>query len=101
MPTEQEIEHTILHEIEDSQKEQNTVIRAYFSWQADQDSIDDEMLLKVIRWRRNSLLISSDWTQIPDSAVDKQAWLEYRQQLRDLPSQNNNPRLIVFPELPA
>lgn len=101
MPTEQEIEHTILHEIEDSQKEQNTVIRAYFSWQADPDSIDDEMLLKVIRWRRNSLLISSDWTQIPDSAVDKQAWLEYRQQLRDLPSQNNNPRLIVFPELPA
>lgn len=101
MPTEQEIEHTILHEIEDSQKEQNTVIRAYFSWQADPDSIDDEMLLKVIRWRRNSLLISSDWTQIPDSAVDKQAWLEYRQQLRDLPSQNDNPRLIVFPELPA
>ena len=101
MPTEQEIEHTILHEIEDSQKEQNTVIRAYFSWQADPDSIDDEMLLKVIRWRRNSLLISSDWTQIPDSAVDKQAWLEYRQQLRDLPSQSNNPRLIVFPELPA
>lgn len=101
MPTEEEIEHTILHEIEDSQKEQNTIIRAWFSWQADPSSIDDEMLFKVIRWRRDSLLISCDWTQIPDSSVDKQAWIEYRQQLRDLPSQNSNPRLIVFPEPPA
>ena len=101
MPTYEEIEHTILHEIEENQKEQDTIIRAYFSWQADPDSIDDEMLLKVIRWRRNGLLVSCDWTQIPDSAVDKQAWLDYRQQLRDLPSQNENPRLIVFPEQPA
>ena len=101
MPTYEEIEHIILHEIEENQKEQDTIIRAYFSWQADPDSIDDEMLLKVIRWRRNGLLVSCDWTQIPDSVVDKQAWIDYRQQLRDLPSQNENPRLIVFPTPPA
>jgi hypothetical protein len=101
MPTYEEIEHAILHEIEENQKEQDTIIRAYFSWKADPTSIDDEMLLKVIRWRRNGLLVSCDWTQIPDSVVDKQAWIDYRQQLRDLPSQNENPRLIVFPEQPA
>jgi len=97
MPTQEEIEHNIFHQM----NEQDSIIRAYFSWQADPTSIDDEMLLKVIRWQRDGLLVSSDWTQVPDSPVDKQAWIDYRQQLRDLPSQNENPRLIVFPEQPA
>ena len=101
MPTNEEIEHAILHEIQSSHEEQDSIIRAWFSWQADPSSIDDEMLYKAIRWRRNGLLLSCDWTQIPDSAVDKQAWLEYRQQLRDVPSQNENPHLIVFPDPPA
>jgi hypothetical protein len=34
------------------------------------------------------LLINSDWTQLPDSPADKQAWAIYRQALRDL---NNHP----------
>ena len=101
MSTFEEIEHKILHEIEESNKEQDIIIRAYFSWKDDPNSVDDEMLVKILRWRRNGLLVGCDWTQIPDSVTNKQAWLEYRQQLRDLPSQNSNPRLIVFPEPPA
>jgi hypothetical protein len=100
MPTFEEIEHKILHEIQDSHREQDAIIRSYFCWRDDPDSVDDEMLVKILRWRRNGLLIDSDWTQIPDSPVDKQAWLEYRQQLRDLLSQNPDPRLIVFPNRP-
>lgn len=38
-----------------------------------------------IRFLRNGLLGSSDWTQMPDSPVDQAAWAEYRQLLRDFP----------------
>lgn len=101
MPTNEEIENAILDSIADSQKSEHDIIVAYFSWMQDPNSVDDETLLKIIRWKRNGLLFSSDWTQVPDSTVDKQAWVDYRQQLRDLPSQNDNIRLIAFPEPPA
>lgn len=39
----------------------------------------------VLREERNRLLGSCDWTQLPDSPVDKVAWENYRQELRDLP----------------
>lgn len=42
--------------------------------------------LNLIREARNNALKDTDWTQIPDSTVDKQAWADYRQALRDLPS---------------
>lgn len=41
-----------------------------------------------VRSRRNSLLNTSDWTQMPDSPLSdekKNEWKIYRQQLRDLP----------------
>jgi len=44
---------------------------------------------KFVRSRRNSLLTTSDWTQIQDNALSeekKTEWRIYRQQLRDLPS---------------
>ena len=40
-----------------------------------------------LRQRRNSILASSDWTVLSDSplsATEKTAWLEYRQDLRDI-----------------
>lgn len=65
------------------------------------DEINDDFLLHIIRSQRNNFLLASDWTQLADSSVDKAAWAEYRQQLRDLPASNTNPRLIVFPTPPA
>lgn len=64
------------------------------------DGLNDEALLLSIRTWRNRQLAASDWTQLPDASVDRVAWATYRQQLRDLPSQNTDPKLIVFPTPP-
>ena len=50
-------------------------------------------------WRDNELR-STDWTQLPDATVDKQAWANYRQALRDLPAQNVSPDNVIFPARP-
>jgi len=48
---------------------------------------------------RNNRLLASDWTQLPDAPCDREAWLTYRQALRDLPSDPNWPN-VTFPEPP-
>jgi hypothetical protein len=48
--------------------------------------LPDEWLFERIRNWRNSQLKASDWTQVLDAPIDKDAWAEYRQQLRDLPA---------------
>lgn len=53
-----------------------------------------------IRLERNSLLAACDWTQLPDAPVNKSAWAEYRQALRDITNQSN-PFEIVWPEEPS
>ena len=56
-----------------------------------------------IRRERGSLLASSDWTQLADNALaapDIAAWAAYRQQLRDIPQDYNDPDLVVWPEKP-
>lgn len=52
--------------------------------------------LTALRQERNRLLVASDWTQLLDSPVDKEAWAEYRQALRDLPAQDDK----TWPEEP-
>ena len=59
-----------------------------------------EKVLKRIRLWRDSELVKSDWTQIADSPVDKDAWATYRQTLRDLPASNKDPRKIDLPDKP-
>lgn len=44
----------------------------------------NEKTAKENRQKRNQLLSSSDWTQIPDCTVDQTAWATYRQALRDI-----------------
>lgn len=39
-----------------------------------------------IREARDRALSNSDWTQVADAPVDKNAWALYRQELRDLPN---------------
>ena len=43
-------------------------------------------LIYIRQWRDKKLQ-ESDWTQVADAPVDKEAWATYRQQLRDLPEQ--------------
>ena len=52
-----------------------------------------------VRAQRNRLLADSDWTQVLDSPVDKEAWAAYRQALRDLPEQEGFPE-VEFPHDP-
>lgn len=46
--------------------------------------MDTAALASRQRARRDRLLVASDWTQLPDAPVDRDAWAIYRQQLRNL-----------------
>ena len=52
-----------------------------------------------VRAQRDRLLSASDWTQVLDAPVDREAWATYRQALRDLPSQEGFPD-VEFPRDP-
>ena len=55
---------------------------------------------KAARSRRDSLLLASDWTQLPDvPAATRLAWQSYRQALRDITTQPD-PTNIVWPTSP-
>jgi hypothetical protein len=56
-----------------------------------------------LRSKRNSLLDSSDWTQGFDSPLSdevKDAWTVYRQSLRDLPANTDDPADPTWPIAP-
>lgn len=53
-----------------------------------------------VRAIRNAELAKTDWTQLADAPCDQAAWATYRQALRDLPAQNEDPTLIEFPIRP-
>ena len=65
---------------------------------------NEEMFMRSVRKKRNSLLGASDWTQLPDSPLNeeqKAAWAEYRQALRDIPNTGVlNANLIQWPQPP-
>jgi len=54
-----------------------------------------------MRWHRNMLLTSSDWSQVDDAPVDRQTWAEYRQALRDFPATWTPGPTAEFPDPPA
>lgn len=54
----------------------------------------------LVRAQRNALLAACDWTQLPDSPVDKTVWATYRQALRDVTNQSD-PFAIVWPSAPS
>jgi len=53
-----------------------------------------------VRAERNAKLSASDWTQVADAPVDKQAWADYRQALREVPDQAGFPWSVEWPEQP-
>jgi hypothetical protein len=62
--------------------------------------LKDAEQTKVIRTQRDQLLKDSDWTQVADAPVDKQAWATYRQALRDVTQQSGFPWTINWPTKP-
>lgn len=57
----------------------------------------------AVRARRDQLIAASDWAVLPDVSMSperRQAWLDYRQSLRDITSQPD-PTQIDWPVAPA
>jgi hypothetical protein len=70
----------------------------------DESKITDDQWLAMARLWRNTLLNESDWSQVPDNPLteEKRAeWRQYRQTLRELTDTYENPKEIVFPDLPS
>ena len=63
------------------------------------DTPTDEEIYAA-RQERNELLASSDWTQVADAPVDQAAWAAYRQELRDVTSQETFPSEVTWPVPP-
>ena len=70
--------------------------------QADADALESSW--NRLRMERDSLLVSSDWTQYNDSPLAdevKTSWATYRQELRDLPDTVDDPaNPSSWPEVP-
>ena len=73
----------------------------------DPDPITEEEQAEIywdrLRSERNALLVSSDWTQSPDSPLSdgvKTSWSVHRQELRDLPATTDDPANPTWPEAP-
>ena len=56
---------------------------------------------ELARGLRDGLLMQSDWTQLPDSTADREAWATYRQALRDITNQEGFPNNITWPQEPS
>lgn len=72
---------------------------------ATQEEIDQRLSIKwqEVRDERGGRLNSSDWTQLPDSPFteeQKNAWRQYRQELRDITNQAN-PFEVIYPVQPS
>ena len=61
------------------------------------DLVDNETMM---RHYRDCLLAESDWTQLPDATVDREAWATYRQALRDFPAIWTKSPEANFPDTP-
>jgi hypothetical protein len=81
-------------------------MQASFLWELAESlgaSVPDEEKWTAIRMHRAGLLAGCDWTQLPDAPLtleEKQAWAAYRQALRNIPQDYDDPDQVVFPETP-
>jgi hypothetical protein len=72
-----------------------------YRFNIDPELVPDEWVWERLRILRDRLLSESDWTQLPDAPVDSAAWADYRQALRDLPENTDDPRQADWPEPPT
>jgi hypothetical protein len=64
----------------------------------------DEQVSENVRTQRNKLLEETDWTQFNDSPLSEEsklAWQTYRQELRDITTQEGFPHNIIWPTKPV
>lgn len=79
----------------------------HYVWTVSGWSFDSTGFWVEVRNDRNAKLLSCDWTQLADAPIsdaDKTAWATYRQQLRDVPSNNSSATTmadITWPTEPA
>ena len=66
----------------------------------DPDEIPAEWWAERMRLHRDRLLQESDWTQVADAPVDREAWATYRQTLRDFPATWTAGPEADFPDTP-
>jgi DMSO/TMAO reductase YedYZ molybdopterin-dependent catalytic subunit len=62
------------------------------------------MAIASVSQKRQRLLYSTDWTQIPNnplSTAQQEVWATYRQELRDIPQQSGYPFNVVWPIAPT
>jgi hypothetical protein len=81
-----------LQNVENKKLEEN---RKREEWERNRD------YLMELREIRDQLLTSCDWTQLPDvqdkfTSSKKEEWIEYRQKLRDLPENIEDPKPLVL-----
>ena len=69
-------------------------------WPEEAISTEIERQWDRVRSDRNAHLSKCDWTQLPDSPANKEAWAAYRQALRDITNQSD-PFAIEWPAEPA
>lgn len=62
---------------------------------------EQEQKAAQMRSIRTRLLAESDWTQLPDSPIDREAWGAYRQALRDVTAQPGFPWAVDWPVPPT
>jgi hypothetical protein len=64
------------------------------------DQRTSESEWNVVRFKRNTLMVQCDWTQMPDVNIStKETWAAYRQALRDITNQTD-PFNITWPTPP-
>lgn len=66
-------------------------------------SIPDEVFWERLRGQRNYRLTTSDWSQLGDApltSAKKTEWESYRQELRDLPANTEDPKEVTWPSQP-
>jgi hypothetical protein len=89
--------HEFISWHEDNPDPQPTQAELEAAW----DEIEGDIMWKPVRDKRNSLLINSDWTDLPSCQLDNIAeWQVYRQELRNLPQEYDSPDDVVWPEIP-
>jgi hypothetical protein len=71
----------------------------YQEWLSSSNNISN---WAIVRSRRDQLLKDSDWAIMSDATPkpSKEAWLSYRQALRDLPEKFEKPEQVVWPKIP-
>ena len=83
----------------DTTDENGVVTTAAQHMAAYRSNIDNQQASSV-RSERNRRLSDCDWTQVLDAPVDRIAWTNYRQALREVPKQVGFPWDINWPTKP-